>query len=426
MDKKPLFYGWIVVAALWVAYFLNMGFPLYAGSVINSYMIKEISMDRATYGMGFTLINLCTGGLAVFVGFAVARFGVRKTMWFGCALNMLGALVLAFWASAPWHYLLGFGILMGTGESFACVVPSTTTCMRWFTRFRGRAIAIVLTASAFGGFVGAPLFNKLLATNGGDWRQAWLIVAAGIALTMVIIYLFVKERPEEIGAIPDGGAGPAAVQADANSAIRTTYDWQPKEVFRTSAFWLVLVGSIACKIPFFFFTAHGILHAKGAGISAADAAMIMGLFTLGGIPGRLIGGWLMDKIPGRFVFMMGLCCYIAGDFIDIFMTGQTALAYIASLLIGAGFGWTFVAVNTIPGQYFGPKAFSKVNGTYLTLSGAISSPIGALGGYFYDLYHSYVVSFSFCIAVCIVGILALAFARMPKPPAQKVKEAIGI
>jgi len=34
-----------------------MGFPLYGGAVINTYMLKEIPMSRSSFGMGFTLLT---------------------------------------------------------------------------------------------------------------------------------------------------------------------------------------------------------------------------------------------------------------------------------------------------------------------------------------------------------------------------------
>ena len=425
MGSEQKFYGWKLVGVLWTVYLLNMGFPLYAGAIINSYMLKDIAMDRATYGMGFTLANLCTGGLSIVVALAVAKWEVKKTFLIGSALLITGALLMVYWASLPWHYLLGFGILMGSGMSFGSVVPATTTCTRWFVRYRGRAIAIVLTASAFGGFIGAPLINKVLAANGEDWRQAWLFVTFIAILAGALVYFFVKEHPEELGQIPDGSAAASPVQTAAAQKLHSNYDWTPAEVFRTRAFWLVLVGVIACKVPFFFFTAHGVLHAKGVGISVADAALLMGIYTMGGIPGRLISGWLMDRMASRYVFMLGLCCYITGYLMEMYVTANTViLAYIAAGFIGAGFGWTFVVVNTLPAHYYGPKAFAKVNGTFITASSVLSSPIGLIGGMLFDMYKSYDVAFWFCIATCIVGIFALQFAKMPQPPVNSLKESL--
>ena len=48
MTSERGFYGWKLVFILWLLDFVNMGFPLYGGAVINTYMLKEIPMSRST------------------------------------------------------------------------------------------------------------------------------------------------------------------------------------------------------------------------------------------------------------------------------------------------------------------------------------------------------------------------------------------
>ena len=57
MERKQEFYGWKLVGALWFLDFLNTGFPLYGGSIINTYMREVIKMSAGTYGAAFTLLN---------------------------------------------------------------------------------------------------------------------------------------------------------------------------------------------------------------------------------------------------------------------------------------------------------------------------------------------------------------------------------
>jgi sugar phosphate permease len=275
---------------------------------------------------------------------------------------------------------------------------------------------VSLTASGFAGFLGAPLMNKILAANGGDWRQAWLIVAGIAIVAAVVAYVFVKEKPEDIGQVPDGIAEDAnAAKGGAANALATKFNWTPGEAYRTNAFKMIVIGSFACQFPFFFFTAHWILHLRGAGINPADAAWAMGLFTMGGIFGRLIGGWLMDRMPARFAFMMGICCYFVGSFLAINVTSTALMvAFAAAILYGAGFGWTFVCLNTMVGNYFGPVAFPKVNGMMLLLSAVFCSPAGLVGGKLFDMFRSYTPAFYLNVTICIIGIIALFFAAMPE------------
>ncbi len=418
MPSERGFYGWKLVFILWLLDFLNMGFPLYGGAVINTYMLKEIPMSRSAFGLGFTLLNLFVGIPSVLVGASIVRWGIRKTFGIGSTLILFGALWLSFVALKPWHYWVGFGVLTAAGISFGTIVPAATAITRWFSRYRGRTMAVTLSASGFAGFIVAPTINRILTANGGNWRQAWAIVAGISVLSAIVAFLFVRERPEDLGQSMDGGPSEApSAKMSAAAARVTKFRWGPEQAYQTRAYWMILVGAIACQFPFFFFTAHWLLHLKGVGVRPADAAFAMGLFTLGAVFGRLIGGWLMDGMEGRYAFMLGFCCYFLGSFLAIRVSPEALwIAYGAAILYGTGFGWTFICLNTLTGHYYGPAAFPKVNGMMLVLAALFCSPAGYLGGKLFDMYQSYKIAFEINSALAGIGIVALFFARMPEPP----------
>jgi MFS family permease len=414
------FYGWKLVFALWILDFLNMGFPLYGGAVINVYMMKQIEMTRSTYGLGFSLLNIFVGVPSPAIAASIVRWGVRRTFMIGSGLIFLGSMWLACFATQPWHYLVGFGVLIGAGIGFATIIPLATAITRWFTRYRGRAMAIALTASGFAGMAAAPLMNKLLAAPGVSWRLGWLMIAGIAVASAAIAFFTVKEHPEDLGQVADG-AKPAETRTDFAelNALVSRYAWLPEEAYRTFSFWMIVIGSVACQYPFFFFTAHWILYLRGLGISPANSALAMGLFTMGSIPGGIIGGWLMDRLPARFAFMIGLCCYTAGSLLALRASSESlATVFAAAILFGAGFRWTFICLNTITGHYYGPSAFPKLNGTLLMFSALACSPASLVGGKLYDIYKSYRPAFELNIVICLIGIVALAFARMPRHPCE--------
>ena len=47
MTETKSFYGWKLVGILWFLDFLNMGFPYYGGTVVNTYMRNDIVMSRS-------------------------------------------------------------------------------------------------------------------------------------------------------------------------------------------------------------------------------------------------------------------------------------------------------------------------------------------------------------------------------------------
>jgi len=427
MTNTKSFYGWKLVATLWLLDFLNMGFPLYGGAVINTYMLKDIPMNRSTFGLGFTLLNLFVGLPSVIVGAAIVQWGIRRSFATGSAVILIGAAWLAFVATRPWHYLLGFGILIGTGISFGTIVPVATAVTRWFQRYRGRAMAVALSASGFAGFFGSPVTNKILAANGGNWRQAWEIVMGVMIVSATVAYLFVKERPEDLGQVIDGGVEARKQAATSTgTALVTSYPWTAKQAFVTPVYWMIVLGGIGCQFPFFFFTAHWILHLRGAGISAADAAWAMGLFTMGAVGGRLIGGWLMDRLVARCAFILGLCCYFAGSLLALRVSPEAMwIAYAAAILYGTGFGWTFVCLNTVTGHFYGPAAFPKVNGMVLLLTAVFCSPAGFIGGKLFDLYGNYRLAFAINMMIAAIAIVALLFAIKPEAPEKASQSAFG-
>jgi MFS family permease len=248
-------------------------------------------------------------------------------------------------------------------------------------------------------------------------------VVAGIAvLSAIFASLFVRESPEELGQIVDGTPGPLPREQDPHAkALVTRFLWTPGLAYRTASYWMIVIGGMACQFPFFFFTAHWLLHLKGAGVQAADAAWAMGVFTLGAVVGRLIGGWLMDRMAARYAFMLGLCCYFLGSVLAIRVNPHALwIAYLAAILYGTGFGWTFICVNTATGHFFGPSAFPKLNGLMLLLTAVFCSPAGYIGGKLFDLYGNYTLAFEINILISAAGVVALFFARMPTPPAMDI------
>ena len=423
MTETKSFYGWKLVGILWFLDFLNMGFPYYGGTVINTYMRNDIVMSRSMYGLGFTLLNLFVGLPSLLVAAAILRCGIRWTFALGSSLILAGALWLSLVATRPWHYLLGFGVLAGTGISFGTIVPAATAVTRWFVRYRGRAMAVTLSASGFAGFFGAPLINRILAATGGNWRLAWLVVSGVTILSGMLALLFVKERPEDFGQVADGRTIPnGSVSPIAASSLVSTFPWTARQAYGTAAYWMIVIGGIASQFPFFFFVAHGLLHFKGTGISSGDAAWAIGLLSIAAVGGRLIGGWLMDRFTARLAFALGLGCYLIGSALALHV-GPNArwIAFLAAVFYGTAFGWTFVCLNTSTAHFYGSAAFPTLNGTAMLLTAVFCSPAGFIGGKLFDLYRSYTAAFEINMILAGGGIVALLFATMPAPPERAAK-----
>jgi MFS family permease len=425
VPDKPNFYGWKLVAVLFCLDFVNMGFPYYGGSVIiNNYMSHDIAMSGSTRGLGFTLLNVFVGVAAVLVAVSILKFGLRATFALGSAVICAGSLFMATYASKPWQYLVTFGVVIGTGISFATLVPASTAVARWFRRYRGRAMGIALSASGFAGLA-APLLGRVIRASGGNWRLGWYIVAGAAVLAGIFAILFVKESPESLGQTVDGLSAEDQNQPTRTDALATKHDWSASQAYRSAAYWLIAIAGIMSAFPFFLFVAHWTKRLMAVGISPAHTEWALSLLTIGTLLGRWLGGWLMDIMNARVAFVIGLCVYFVGSYLAIIARADALyVAYLAALLNGGAYGWAFTCVGTMTAHYYGPKAFPSLYGTMTLLVSTFAAPAGWVGGKIADLYGGYTRAFELDCVLAAIGILAIAFAGMPKPRDEVAAAAV--
>lgn len=424
--NKQKFYGWKMIVVLWLQYFLNMGLPLYGGAVISSVMLANGVMTRSVHGVAFTLLNLCIGLASVLIAVSIAKRGVRTTFIIGSVLIMIGAFFLGTFATSSWHFFLALGVIIGTGIGFGSVMPLSTAVARWFTRMRGKAMAVALTAPSVAGLVFAPIMNYLIQNTGLSWRGAWLFMAGAMIISITTAFLFIKESPAVLGQEPDGGNSEQSQGSTPINSLRTNYEWTTKQAHKTGAFFLILIAACVTQFPFFFITAHWIPAMRGFGFSPAAAAFLMSVFTIMGLPARLVAGHLLDRIQAKFVFMGGFVCYIIANIFALLITpALLPLAYLATIFMAFGFGMSFVSLQAITVQYFGLKAYPKLNGTNLLVSAIVSCPGPMIAGILFTRFNGYAPSFIMNITICVIGFVVVLFLKIPKSPSVSENQNIN-
>ena len=201
---KAGFYGWTLLGILWVVLFINLAFPAFGSSVINTYMAADLHLDRAMLGLSYSIYLMMSGLPAPLVALCVNRKGIRFTMLLGGALVTVGSLLMAFVVSSGVGAVVCFGLIVGAGVATGGPLPTQTSVTRWFVRRRALALAILLSGGGIGGFVAAPLLDRVIRLAGGNWRAGWLLIAGLSAVVAVVIAVFVKESPKDFGQSPDG------------------------------------------------------------------------------------------------------------------------------------------------------------------------------------------------------------------------------
>ncbi|RPH50738.1 MAG: MFS transporter, partial [Lysobacterales bacterium] len=161
------FYGWKLLAVFWLVLLVAAAFPLYGGGVMNAYMAADLQMERSVVGLPMSVYQFVFGLGAPVVGLIVDRCGIRATLIGGALLIAIAALLMGFIVSGPLSAILVFGVLVGLGGAAAGGITTQSGVARWFTRKRALAMAILMSAPGFGGFLVAPLINRVIVAADG-------------------------------------------------------------------------------------------------------------------------------------------------------------------------------------------------------------------------------------------------------------------
>ncbi|MBF7097415.1 MFS transporter [Alkalibacter mobilis] len=418
MENEQKFSGWRMLFSIGIIYLLVLGFAQYGGSVTAPNVLRDIPMSRAMFGLGFTLLNLFVGINSAFVAAPlVKKIGIRNTAMFGCGMLVVVAILMQI-VTQPWQYLLVFGVLVSVVMTCGTIVPYSTWIARWFAKYRGRAMGYMMVIASFGGTVASPVLGRILSTNNGNWRMAWVYIGVIGVVGIIANRLLVKETPQSIGQLPDGIDPSDKKMVQGSKSLLSSYDWTAKEAYKTRSFWMIFVSGIAIFAPFFFFVSHYILHLTSNGFDLETGAMAMGIMTLGGVVGRLLSGFLTEKIQARFVLAMGVSPTIIGALLAV-NASTTSQALIGAALFGMGFGWPYTAMLTTLANFYGVKVYPQVMGTMMLLTAIICSPSGMIGGLIYDSQGSYTLVFNAIWIICLVGGVFALFAKMPEPSVSK-------
>ena len=410
------YYGWKLLGVLWCILFVNLAFPaIGASSVVNAYMAADLQFDRKTLGLVFSIFMMMTGLPGPLVAVFINKTGPRLTIIAGSIILMVGSILMATVVGSGTMAVVVFGFIVGTGVMVGGILAAQTCIAHWFVRRRAMALSILFSAGSIGGMVSAPLLDFVISSNGNNWRIAWWLIAGLVVVTTVLAALFIRNKPEDMGQLPDGGRKDTET-ADAASGYGKVYItsdvWTFGEALRTPCMWLLMLGMLGLSGGYALFMGHGVIHLKDLGHSPAMAASAISVMVIGDLIAKAIIATLGDRIEPRliwsaitFVFAIGMLLVVNAH--------SVVLTYASAICIGAGFGGGVVLIMAVLGNYYGPVIFASVTGVALAFQTTISAIVPVVGGYYYDIDGSYALSFYWMAALSFAGAVILIFLRPP-------------
>ena len=328
--------------------------------------------SREDFSLALALQNLVWGAAGPFVGWWADRGGAFKVLWTGAILYALGLFGMAT-TTEHLPFLLTTGVTIGLAQ--ACCTYSVIYGIigrNISAQQRSWAMGITAAAGSFGQFLMVPVEGQLILQLG--WKTALLVLS--IAVLMIIPLAFGLREPGF-----QGGTARAPRMQSAGAAF--------KEAIRYPSFLLLTAGYFVCGFQVVFIGVHMPSYLKDHGLSPQVASYALALIGLFNVFGTYIAGTLGQRMPKHHI--LAFIYFARAVVITVFLLVPLSplSVYVFSAVIGALWLSTVPPTNAMVAQIFGVQHMSMLSG-FIFFSHQIGSFLGVwLGGYLYDLNHSY-------------------------------------
>lgn len=406
---NPHYFGWRVVGLAFLCSALSSPGQSFAFSLYLDHLIRDLEISRVELSSLYAAATLAAAACLPLVGRWADRTSGRRLL--STVLVLMGLAIVLF-SRVQNVAMLGAAFfalrLLGQG---AIGLGTLTEVVRWFRRYRGRALALVSLGYAVGEMVFPATIYTLIEWAG--WRGSLLVFAP--------LYLFVfaplmawglRERSPGHAALDGDPAGPSPGPGVVAPPAERSFTF--RETVRTPVFW----GMLACvAVPPLVATAvifHqvALFESRGWGVALVPSAFMA--YAVGGVLMTYATGLLLERVPARFGVTLSLALMVL-SFASFRLPLPPA---VGALLYGGVLGLAGGAIATTNGilwaDYFGIAALGAVKGVV----NAVRNGATALGPPMAALLVTPTGSFS--PALLVFGAMAggaalLALALRPPP-----------
>ncbi|AUN31190.1 MFS transporter [Niveispirillum cyanobacteriorum] len=339
--------GWkvVVASALGIGTGLSP-IPFYTIGVFVAPLSAEFgwAVDQIMFSlMIMTLGAVVMGPVA---GILADRFGVRPVVLASVALFGLTLAGFALSNGSLTLFYINWMLMSALG---AGTLPITWTraVSNWFNTHRGLALGLSLLGTGLFG-AGAKLYaNYLIGAFG--WRTAYIGLALlPLLLSLPTAYFLFRDTTDA------KAKGAPVRQAHRGLTLR--------QAMKGYRFWLLALAFI----PISFAVGGPIPNMEkiftSKGIDVQQAVQIASIIGPSVIAGRIIGGWLIDRVwaPGVAFVLLSLpaiaCWLLTGD------ATTPMVATFAVILIGFAAGVEYDMLAFLVSRYYGMRSYGAIYG----------------------------------------------------------------
>ncbi len=404
-----VYYGYWVLLGAFLLHFLDSGLYFYGFSVFYTPIMEEFGWSAAIVAGAISFSRLEGGIEGPLVGYLIKRFGPRKIITIGVVLTGLGYMAMIY-VDSPLMLYLVYGGVLSIGYNMGFTHGLSTLITNWFIKKRTRAMSLYALAAGIGGALVVPLISKSIVLYG--WRTTAIL--CGLAFWVVGLpaaYLF-RNSPEEMGLLPDGVSPRDYInpETEASKVVVTEPELSTMDALKSVTFRRLLLAESLRTFLLGSIVLHQIPHLINIGISADTAGGILGMMIFASIPGRVLFGFLGDKITKNTLLAATMIIQGIGVLILAF-ANNIIHVYAFVVIYGLTYGGCIPLLMAFRGDIFGRKNFAQMSGIMspFRMIGNVVGPV--LAGYLFDVTGSYRVAFIAFTALAAMSGISFFFVK---------------
>lgn len=368
---------------------------LYAWSAFSGELAAYMGWEYSQVTFAYSLQLMVLAVMGLVGGALLQRFGAKRLMITAGILWGMGWMLTGF-ASSIFMLYLSFGVLTGCASSFG-YNPGTITAVSWFPDRKGFASGMAVGVCGIASLVVAPFANFLLTKF--DVLMAFRIVGLSFLLISLATTWYIDNPPE--GWRPKGYVPTAAAEAHGKT-------W--REMLRDPRCYLMWATLLCASVAGLMLIGHASqIGQEIAGITAAQAALLVGIMAVANFFGRLVLGALSDVL-GRYRIVIGTMVVAAADMLLMATVSSYAAFVFSIIVVSICFSGTLATFPALCSDVFGAK-YNGINYSIIftgygtagivgpSMATALRNMTGSFSGAFYFAAGCSVLAALLCFAL---------------------------
>ncbi len=381
-----------VGATGFLSLFSIVGIAFYGLPFFYDFWVEDFGWSRATVTSGNAVGKIILALFAFLTGWIVDRFGPRRVMLVGILLGGIALIGLSRMTSLWLFYLFYF--INALAYMSGGPLPNQVLISRWFDSSRGRAMGIAYIGIGVGGMLVPFIANWLNQSFG--WQNALMILGfLMIAIAFPMIW-FIKDNPGS--RIVDSRSENKKISFSTILKKRNLY-----LLLIGSMFSIAAVSGTSQNLKLFF--------SFDLGYTQTQSASIMSLVLASSILGRLLMGWLADKLPKKYVMIL-IFTLVSCSIPLLYAASTPGVIYLFAIIFGIALGGDYMIIPLMAAELFGVRILGRIMGIVISADvlGEALAPV--LVGWLRDQSGTYTTGFSALIVFAVLGVVAISL--LPK------------